>query len=50
MKVGKWRSGCSCGCKEVENWSLIGSDLNSRGCRGRMVIYQPFDALMWEGL
>ncbi len=29
MKVGKLKSRCSCGCKEVENWSSIGSDLNS---------------------
>ncbi len=38
MKVGKLNSGCSCGCKEVKDRSSIGSDLNSRGCRGRMVI------------
>ncbi len=24
MKVGKLKSRCSCGCKEVENWSSIG--------------------------
>ncbi len=50
MKVGKLKSRCSCGCKEVENWSLIRSDLNSRGCRGKMVICRPFDALMWGRL
>lgn len=50
MKAGKLKSRNSCWCKEVENWSSIGSDLNSWGCRGKMVICQPFDPSMWEGL